>query len=392
MVSIKKVTIMFFCKCLIISFLSVPFIAVAKDVTVVPSITLRGEYDDNVYFTRTDEISDYLAIISPALTLDYASELLNLEANGIVDVLRYVDETDINTENQRYTINGGYRLMERWALSGNFSYIKDTTLDSELEETGIVYMREDRERFNAGAGLSYQVSELSDMGVNYAYSKTDYDERWLEDYDFNSINFSYNRKFNDGLDVLTVEPRYTRLISENNDSHGYRLMLGWTHRPSETYQFRVLLGPRYTVQKFEDTGETTSNWGVVGDINLQKTAEIYSILVGFASDVFNRPSTDTLNQVFRLYTRLSRRITERFRAQVYSRISMTRPDYEDVSNEEDIYYFVVTPSLNYYFTENHYLSLSYSYQQQYDRNIEDDPRIARNRVWLSVNFNFPKKW
>jgi len=114
--------------------------------------------------------------------------------------------------------------------------------------------------------------------------------------------------------------------------------------------------------------------------------------VGFKSDVIMRPSTDTLNQVFRLYTRLSRRITERLRARVFSRSSMTRPDYEDVSNEEDIWYFVVTPSLNYYFTENHYLSLSYSYQQQYDRNIENDPRIARNRVWLSVNFNFPKKW
>ena len=93
-----------------------------------------------------------------------------------------------------------------------------------------------------------------------------------------------------------------------------------------------------------------------------------------------------------LYTRLSRRITERFGAQVYSRISMTKPDFEGAGGKEDIYYFVVTPSLNYNFTEHHYLSLSYSYQQQYDRNIEDDPRIARNSVWLSLNFNFPKKW
>ena len=392
MVSIKKVAIMFFCKCLIISFLSVPFIAVAKDVTVVPSITLRGEYDDNVYFTRTDEISDYLAIISPALTLDYASELLNLEANGIVDVLRYVDETDINTENQRYTINGGYRLMERWALSGNFSYIKDTTLDSELEETGIVYAREDRDRFNAGAGLSYQVSELSDMGVNYAYSKTDYDERGLEDYDFNSINFSYNRKFNDGLDVLTVEPRYTRLSSDTSDDEGYRLTFGWTHLPSETYRLKIFLGARYTEQDYKDGRDTTSNWGGVADISLLKKAEVYSVLMGFNSDTYNEPSTGELSQVYRIYCNLTRRITERLRAGVNTRLSLTQPDDKDAFRDKDIWYFTVTPSLTYRLTENHSLQLSYSYQQEYDNNLEDDRRNDRNRVWLSLNFNFPKKW
>ena len=67
------------CKCVFVLLISFPLIALAKDVTIVPSIALRGEYDDNVTFVNTDEISDYLAIISPALTLDYASEVLKLE-------------------------------------------------------------------------------------------------------------------------------------------------------------------------------------------------------------------------------------------------------------------------------------------------------------------------
>ena len=392
MVSIKKVTIMFFCKCLIISFLSVPFIAVARDVTVVPSITLRGEYDDNVYFTRTDEISDYLAIISPGLKLDYATEVFNIRGSGLVDVLRYVDEKDINTENQRYTINGGYQLMERWALSGDFSYIKDTTLDSELEETGIVYVREDRERFNAGAGLSYQVSELSDMGVNYAYSKTDYDEIGFEDYNTNLVSLSYNRKFNDGVDVFTIRPRYSRGSSDESDVDGYRLNFGWTHLPSETYRLRVFLGGRYAVQNFKDDRDTNGNWGGVADISLQKRAETHSVTIGVGSDIYLRPDTDELSQVYKIYCNLTRRVTERFSAGVNSRLSLTQPDDADAIYDKEIWYFTVTPSLSYRLTENHSLRLSYSYQQQYDRNIEDDPRIARNRVWLSLNFNFPKKW
>ena len=392
MVYIKKVTIMFFCKCLIISFLSVPFIAVARDVTVVPSITLRGEYDDNVYFTRTDEISDYLAIISPGLKLDYATEVFNIRGSGLVDVLRYVDETDINTENQRYTINSGYRFMERWGLSGNFSYIKDTTLDSELEETGIVYMREDRERFNADAGLSYQVSELSDMGVTYAYSKTNYDELRLEDYDVNSISLSYNRQFNEGIDVFTIQPRYSRLSSDTRDDDGYRLTFGWTHLPSETYRLKIFLGARYTEQDYKDDRDKTSNWGGVADISLLKKAEVYSVLMGFNSDLYNEPSTGELSQVYRIYCNLTRRITERLMAGVNARLSLTQPDDKDAFRDKDIWYFTVTPSLTYRLTENHSLQLSYSYQQEYNKNVEDDRRNDRNRVWLSLNFNFPKKW
>jgi len=391
MVSIKKVAIMFFFKCSIIFLLSIPFIAVAKDVTIVPAITLRGEYDDNVHFTHTDEISDYLAIISPALTLDYGSELLNFKASGVVDVLRYLDETDINTENQRYMINGGYQLMEKWALSGDFSYIKDTTLDAELDETGIVNFREDRERFNAGAGLSYQISEFSDMGVDYQYSTTDYDEQFLEDYDVNSIGLSYNRQFNDGLDIFSVEPRYTRFNSDTSDDDVYRLNFGWTHLPSETYRLRIFLGVRYTEQDYKDERDTTSNWGGLADISLLKTAEMYSVLVGFGSDIYNEPSTSELNTVYRIYCNLTRRITERFRAGVNARVSLTQPVDADAFNDEDIWYFVVGPSLTYQLAENHSLQLGYSYQQEYNKNYEEDRRGDRNRVWLSLNFNFPKK-
>jgi len=388
----RRVSAILFFGCVLIFLLSVPFVAVARDVSVLPSIAFKAGYDDNVLYSRTFEITDYVGIISPALKLDYATEVFNISGSGLVDVLRYAQEKDLDYERQYYRLDGGYRFAERWNFNGDFAYSKDTTLQTELIQTGIVNIRSPVDRFDGDLGLSYQLSELSDIGVKYAYVNRSYKDSGLEDYYASSISLPYNRQFNNGIDIFTVEPRYTRLTSDNSDDHGYRFMLGWTHRPSETYQFRVFLGPRYTVQKSENTGETTSNWGVVGDINLEKTAEVYSILVGFGSDIFNRPSTGELNQIFKLYSRLTRRITERFAARVYARISLTRPDFDDVSNEEDVWYFTVTPSLDYRLTENHYLRLSYSYQHQYDRNIEDDPRIARNRVWLSLNFNFPRKW
>ena len=61
----KRVSAILFCECVLIFLLSVPFVAVAKDVTIVPSIAFEAGYDDNVLYSRTFEISDYVGIISP---------------------------------------------------------------------------------------------------------------------------------------------------------------------------------------------------------------------------------------------------------------------------------------------------------------------------------------
>src|SRR5690606_7618782 len=96
-IAMKKISLIILCFCLIILF---PLLASANDVTLVPSLRISGEYDDNVFFNSTDEVDDYLTIISPGLTFDYATELLNLQSLIVVDFLRYFDETELDTENQ----------------------------------------------------------------------------------------------------------------------------------------------------------------------------------------------------------------------------------------------------------------------------------------------------
>ena len=96
----RRVSIVLFCECIIIFLLSVPFVAIAKDITIVPAIAFKAGYDDNVLYSRTIDISDYVGIISPALKLDYASEVFNLRGSGLVDVLRYAQEKDLDYERQ----------------------------------------------------------------------------------------------------------------------------------------------------------------------------------------------------------------------------------------------------------------------------------------------------
>ncbi len=373
----------------------------ARDVTIVPSINIKSEYDDNVEFTRTSVKEDVLTRINPALTLGYSTELLNLRSEFDIDILRYADETDYNTEHQQYNLNGGYKLLERYTLSGNLSYIKDTTLESELAETGLVDVRQDRERYNAGVGLSYQLSELSDMGVTYNHAETDYDWERNVDYDSDAISLSFNHRFNNQLDVFTVQPYYTGWDSEASETDNYGLSLGWVHPFSETLTLTAFVGARYTETEhtriiwiwppffYDKAHEKDTGWGRVANINLRKTGETFSAAIGYDRNITYSSDGDPIERD-KIHCSADRMITERMKVKFTGNLYFTKS--EGQYNDRDTRHFNLRPSLSYRITENHAMSLNYSYSEHYEKNYADNRKKDRNRIWFTLRFRFPRKW
>lgn len=385
-IAMKKISLIILCFCLIILF---PLLASANDVTLVPSLRISGEYDDNVFFNSTDEVDDYLTIISPGLTFDYATELLNLQSLIVVDFLRYFDETELDTENQRYDLNGRYQLASKWNIAGNFSYIKDTTLESELEETGIVHLREDRKRYNAGGGLSYQMTELTDLNFNYTHTVTRYDSEDNVDYDYDNFSLLCNRKLKNQLDVLTVRTNYSIFDSDEEKTNNYELLLGWFHKFSETLDLNASAGPRYTRQNFNDDREDEDSWGTTVDISLNKRGETRSATIGYSRRIWNNADGD-LVETDRIYARAKQRIIGRLGVGFVAGLYFT--SQEDDSDNDDTRYYILNPSLYYMLTENHSIELAYSYQNELEESRPKDLESERNRIWIAFHFNFPRNW
>lgn len=385
-IAMKKISLIILCFCLIILF---PLLASANDVTLVPSLRISGEYDDNVFFNSTDEVDDYLTIISPGLTFDYATELLNLQSLIVVDFLRYFDETELDTENQRYDLNGRYQLASKWNIAGNFSYIKDTTLESELEETGIVHLREDRKRYNAGGGLSYQMTELTDLNFNYTHTVTRYDSEDNVDYDYDNFSLLCNRKLKNQLDVLTVRTNYSIFDSDEEKTNNYELLFGWFHKFSETLDLNASAGPRYTRQNFNDDREDEDSWGTTVDISLNKRGETRSATIGYSRRIWNNADGD-LVETDRIYARAKQRIIGRLGVGFVAGLYFT--SQEDDSDNDDTRYYILNPSLYYMLTENHSIELAYSYQNELEESRPKDLESERNRIWIAFHFNFPRNW
>jgi hypothetical protein len=364
-------------------------ISFSNEVTILPSLKAGGEYDSNIDFSRNDEIDDYSGIVIPGLAFTYNTERLMVRSENFVEVYRYFDETDFDKENQYYQLGGDYKLTERWSVSASGLYYKDSTLDTFLDETGIVTDRRDRIRYDIEGGTSYQVTELDQIGVDYLYRNVDFRDKDRVDYETNSVNLIYNRRLNDRRDTLRFQPGFVYRDSDENETDSYSFSVGWLRQYSETLNSRILLGVRYTDISYKDGRADSDFWGGIADLNLTKKWETTSGTIGYSHDLRGNADGDLI-EVNRFYCNIQKKIYGRLGAGFNGRLIFSSEEGRNTTSG-DTRYFLINPSLFYNLTENHLLRLGYSYANEDDDAFEDDSISERHRVFLGFEFNFPFK-
>ncbi len=383
----------------------------AADMTIVPSIYLKNEYDDNVGFRSHSIEDDFLISIMPSLTYDYATERIGLHSKGSIDFQRYASKTYDETENINFEFGGKALLNERFRFNADLSYLKDTTLESELQETGIITTRQNRKRYTGTGGLTYNINEDSSLGMDFKHQETYYDGKSV-DYKHDTVTLNYIKQLPDLKNVITVKPYYEKYCSDVNDIDNYGVYLGWNHMFTRTLSMSAFLGGRYTESLYKydihmgdvrdfrlpypylrpiiiKVEESDHNINGLADISVEKTGEIYSILLGFNYDLgysANGYPITTTKGYFEYTMRLSERLNVQLKTEVYSNKSD-----DPNSKEEDSRHLNIMPVLNYRLTENYNLQLGNSYALHKDMNASNNSGYDRNRIWIGLTFNFPDK-
>jgi len=360
----------------------------SAEITITPSIGIGGEYDDNIGFSRTNKLNDYAGTLSPALAFDYTTARLHMGGQALFDIVRYADYSEYDRENQNHELNLGYRLSERLNVNADISYIKDTTLDTTLEETGIIEEWSDRENLHAGGGLSYEINEVSNIGLDYFFRKTDYELADYTDSDRHGLFVSYNYAFNNRLDTLTLIPSYQKIDTDEDKIDIYSCSLGLAHTFNPTLQANVSAGVRYL--DIEDpSGQSETDWGWTSSINLHKSWQTTSATIGYSRDLSYSAEGETI-EVDRFSLSVDHRVTHEFGLRLSGSLYFTKSAGN--IEEENIRYYSISPSAYYNITPHHSLEIGYSYANEYDKTLPDNREVDKNIVWFAVNFSFPQKW
>jgi hypothetical protein len=282
-------------------------------------------------------------------------------------------------------------MFPRWRLNGNFEYLKDETIDQQLLDTGRVTNRTTRQNYDAGGGVSYELSELSDIGIDVQYRKRTYSSRDDTDFDRYTFALPYEKRFANQRDTMTVTPDYTIYDSDGGqDATDYRFIVGWERLLTETLTSLIEVGPRYTDFDNNQGNNNDDQWGYYAQLGLTKTTETFIGEISYGRDL--RANTDgNIIQVNRLQLTLNKRFLERFGAKFFGAGYISKESSDNTPGDK-IKFFILEPGLYFQLTENHTLNLDYNYQYQKENDEPGNPVTQRNRVWLGVTLRFPKTW
>ena len=184
---------------------------------------------------------------------------------------------------------------------------------------------------------------------------------------------------------LQVDAFLREILSKAND---FGVSFGWSPPITETWQLIVFLGIRYTTVDFKEFDVSASSWNGVGDISFRRSTETSSLSVGYRQDLRYDTRGDPI-QVYRVYGSYDRRIIARLRLGLSGSVYMTKSQVEP--NVRDARFFEIRPFVRYDITESHFLDLSYNYQWEDDKTVPEDSIRERNRIWLSLVFQWPRK-
>ena len=369
-----------------------PISSTAGMVELIPGLRLTAEYDDNIDYRQdsSDAEDDFSGSAIPSLQLIYNTERFSLAGRGEIDFQKYLNETDFDRTNHLYEIQSEYQAHRRWRLSGDYSFRRDQTVDSQFEETGRSFQRRRAVRHDAQGSVQFALTELSDIGPSVLYRRADYSGRDNTDYDRYTVQLPYTKRFQNQRDTIRLTPGYTRYNSDDNEeADGYRLTLFWEHLLSETLIFDVTIGGRYTDVETPD-GESNSNYGAVGNIGLEKQGETFRGDIRYSRDLGVTAEGEIVN-VDRFTLNADQLLTERFGYRFTGNVWHSTRENDNRPNDKTVS-FEVTPALYYMLAENHSVELAYSYRNQRELDEPGNPTTQRNSVALSFNFLFPQRW
>jgi hypothetical protein len=352
-----------------------------------PTLNLAAMYDDNVLYDGTDTKDDYVYAIYPALKFEYNQEVTHIASEGSVIFRRYQDNNDLNDEIYNFNLDANTNLSERFLAGVFYRFVKDTTLDSELKETGRIFSRDDRMSHTVGLTPSFNLTERTSIGLEGSYRDVTYDSETFVDYTAWDVSLPVRWKLRTQLDTIYLSPGYSDDDSDTTHSKSYIFRLGWNHEVSERLNLDISIGPRYTELEQLNTGDTDKSWSGIGNLIMGYNFETALLTIDLQRDLESTANGDQAD-VSRAIVSLRWDLAERYGTELNGSYYYTKTEGKNI--DENTQYVQGGVKLFYKLTEDHNLFIAYDYsQEEVDNASEQTTRAERNQIWAGIRLSFP---
>ena len=408
--------------------LSVP--AHAAEWTAEPDISLRSGYNDNVLLVTGPHTSVWETDLSASTKFGVARENQGLFGDAGVIIRRFSggsgrESSDLLDREDYFFNTDAYHQTERNVFRGNIDFIRDSTQDSEVNETGsFTNVYATRIRKTLGASWARTLTERMSLDLGYQYNNVSFaDDPGQIDlipYKFNQLTASLNYQLTPRTVGIfqSTGSIYKPDTGLNSDTLNFQV--GLNSAFSETIDLSILAGYRQTNSdslfltgfciganpgaSFPDcdggipiaTGtdqDTTKTSGSVYNASITKRLE-----KGSLSAVISRTQTPDLNGRLLDSNQLRLNGVYRLTEMLQSSLGIQYSENETIVNvfgrdandtvirelkNAKEKYFSITPRISWRFLREWRLSGEYQYVKRKDR-LENT--ASRNAVYLTLSY------
>jgi hypothetical protein len=146
-----------------------------EDYDIIPSMIVKQEYSDNLFFSGNGKTDSFITAFSPRLELARKNERTDASLIAGMDWFVYWDTSDLVTAtNQQYRGRFSHRLSERLRVSLDAGYWINNQPDENITKDGVVIDAIHRDKQSYSAGMDYALSEKSALALGYQYQQENY--------------------------------------------------------------------------------------------------------------------------------------------------------------------------------------------------------------------------
>ncbi|HVP79217.1 MAG TPA: hypothetical protein VMV04_15125 [Thermodesulfobacteriota bacterium] len=367
---------------------------------LIPSLSLKEQYNDNLFFTVNDKIGDFITILSPGLELSDRTERLDFNLSGHVRGLIYARNTDLDAVDYDGRGRFSYSLDPNLKFSAQGDLRKDSTPGQILEPTGLVTSVTTYYKYLLGTGLDYAWTEKTKTNLSYSYTRYQYDYSQLgllntttEVHDVSlGLIHDLSQYFLNTAGRTSLG--YSRYQYRNTTVQYYYGTIGANRALNEKWTLLLDIGPSYSQSEVDLEGligrekVTQSGTGFFGLATLSYKGEKSTGDLTFSHRLM--PGSGTVGVTEN--TALNLGLTYRFTYELSGRLSTgfyrnkaDRGQYSIVGLDQIS--FNVNPGIRYEFTKDFAVEASYNYSWVKDK-LADTER-SRNLFMINFIFQYP---
>jgi hypothetical protein len=370
----------------------------ADDFSLTPSVSVREEYNDNIFFEYANPVDDYITTVTAGLELKDRTERMDLDLNGTVSPFFYADNSKWNDVDQNYLGKIAYQINPMLGVDASANYNVSNRPDRDVETTGLVQSNNRRKRQAYRLGFDNMLNEYSRVGLNLKYSQDKYDGTSIansangdqKDYG-GTLTFSHNlsRWWEETTGLLNLG--YDRSEYETSDTDNYTATIGVGHKFSQTVTFLINGGVQYTDATFlnlQSSEDNHTSLGGTGQATLtiegEYTRGSVSLRHNITSASGRGQTVQRTEAVLDIRRRLAEKLTIGFAAGYYHN-QADKDEFSLNEIDEDAYY--VRPSIQWEIFDHFNLQAGYSFIYIDDHSLSNDRK--QNMVYLQAKYGFP---